>query len=130
MDGPPQNSISLAPDADAPPAPLPAFVARCSFCDLGEGEVARLFQGRAGYICDECIDVCLALLADYRELGLPPPDMQRPWYQRWFGEQTAVACAFAPHDAENPQGERLFSGGRVQICEQCVAACAALKTDA
>ena len=45
----------------------------CTFCGLGQGEAARLFQGRAGYICDECVDVCTALIADYQELRLLRP---------------------------------------------------------
>lgn len=110
-------------------APLPANEpARCSFCALGEGEVARLFQGQRGYICDECVDVCLELLTDYREMGIAPPEAKRGWYQRWFGEDVMVECSFTPHDDEGPQGERLFPGPGVQICEQCIRACAALKS--
>jgi len=101
-------------------------IARCSFCGLGEGEAERLFQGRAGYICGECVDVCSDLLSDFRELGLAPPESKRSWYQRWFSEDIQVTCSFTPHDDENPQGERLFPGQRVQICEQCIRACAAL----
>jgi ferredoxin len=102
------------------------LLARCSFCGLGEGEVERLFQGREGYICGECVDVCMELIADFREMGMAPPESKRSWYQRWFSEEIHVTCSFTPHDEENPQGERLFPGMQVQICEQCIRACAAL----
>ena len=121
------SSLGLSSVEPLPAESVLAPTARCSFCGLGEGEVARLFQGRAGYICDECVEVCLTLLADYRALGLAPPEPKRSWYQRWFGEEETVACSFTPHDQENPQGERLFASPGIQICEQCVAACAALK---
>lgn len=139
---PPQDAsagvVSSELSSDSPgaanTAPLAAVggeqdsLARCSFCGLGEGEVERLFQGRAGYICGECVDVCVELLADYREMGLVPPESKRSWYQRWFSEDINVACSFTPHDDESPQGERLFPGQHVQICEQCVRACAVLKS--
>ncbi|MEP7271630.1 MAG: ClpX C4-type zinc finger protein [Acidobacteriota bacterium] len=119
------GSTQVNPEEASAPRTEPA---RCSFCGLGEGEVERLFQGRAGYICGECVDVCLELLADYRELGIAPPESKRSWYQRWFAENIDVACSFTPHDEESPQGERLFPGPGVQICEQCVRACAVLKS--
>ena len=117
-------SLGLSLDEAAAHQNAPA---RCSFCNLGEGEVARLFQGRRGFICDECITVCLELLADYRELGIEPVETGRSWFQRLFSEETRVSCSFTAHDEDNPQGERLFSGPAVQICDQCVRACAAFK---
>ena len=36
---------------------------RCSFCNKTENQVRKLVAGPAGvYICDECIDVCVAIL--------------------------------------------------------------------
>lgn len=120
------NGPAEAVERAALPFPEQNVVARCSFCGLGEGEVERLFQGRAGYICGECVDVCVELIADFRALGMAPPESKRSWYQRWFSEDIHVTCSFTPHDDENPQGERLFPGQHVQICEQCIRACAAL----
>lgn len=103
---------------------------RCSFCGLGEGEVERLFEGRAGYICDECVEVCIQLLDDYRDLGVKTPSLNRPWYKRLLGEEQKVKglCSFNLHDRHNPQGERLFPGEEAQICEKCVRACEVLKS--
>lgn len=103
---------------------------RCSFCGFGEGEVARLFEGHSGYICDECVDVCVQLLQDYEELGVRPPRLNLPWYKRIFGEDADSdnSCSFNIHDRNNPQGERLFPGISAQICDKCIRACEVLKS--
>lgn len=104
-------------------------VLRCSFCSLGEGEVARLFEGTAGFICDECVDVCIQLLHDYREMGMRPSRQRQPWYKKLFSDRPArvAACSFNAHDRDNPQGERVFPGVNAQICDKCVRACEMLK---
>ena len=101
---------------------------RCSFCGLGEGEVARLFEGHSGYVCDECVDVCVQLLEDFRELGVRTPTSDRPWYKKLLGGVAASDCSFNHHDRNNPQGARLFPGNDAQICDKCVRACEVLKS--
>ena len=105
-------------------------VLRCSFCGLGEGEVARLFEGHSGYICDECVDVCVQLLHDYREMGIRPPKPNQPWYKKLLGDDSSQVgqCSFNIHDRNNPQGARLFAGISAQICDKCVRACEVLKS--
>lgn len=100
-------------------------VLRCSFCALGEGEVARLFEGHSGYICDECVDVCVQLLSDYREMGIRPPKPDQPWYKKIWGDDSSQVghCSFNIHDRGNPQGARLFAGISAQICDKCIRAC-------
>ncbi|MEY4168576.1 MAG: ClpX C4-type zinc finger protein [Blastocatellia bacterium] len=108
----------------------PRGVLRCSFCDLGEGQVARLFEGYAGYICDECVEVCLQIQADYEDLGVAPPRSNRPWYKRILGQEAdgEGVCSFNQHDRNNPQGDRLFTGRQAMICDKCVRACEVLKS--
>jgi ClpX C4-type zinc finger len=106
---------------------------RCSFCGLGEGEVARLFEGHSGYICDECVDVCIQLLQDYDDMGIRPPKPPRaklPWYKKILGDNSdgSSSCSFNIHDRGNVQGERLFPGINAQICDKCVRACEVLKS--
>ena len=36
----------------------------CSFCGKSQNEVKKLIAGRGVYICDECIDVCINIVAD------------------------------------------------------------------
>ena len=37
---------------------------RCSFCGKSQNEVKKLVAGRGVYICDECIEVCINIVAD------------------------------------------------------------------
>jgi ClpX C4-type zinc finger len=110
--------------------PVGANVLRCSFCGMGEGEVARLFEGHSGYICDECVEVCVQLLEEYRDMGAKTPPVNRPWYKKLFGggNDSGNECSFNHHDRHNPQGERLFPGNNAQICDKCVRACDVLKS--
>ena len=36
----------------------------CSFCGKSQAEVKKLVAGRGVYICDECIEVCINIVAD------------------------------------------------------------------
>ncbi len=36
----------------------------CSFCGKSQAEVKKLIAGRGVYICDECIEVCINIVAD------------------------------------------------------------------
>lgn len=102
---------------------------RCSFCGLGEGQVARLFEGRNRYICNECIRVCTLLIADYREHDYCPPWYRLPWYARWLRDTPVgtISCSFC--GAERIKGEYLMASRHSQICERCVHACESLGSD-
>ena len=39
-------------------------VLHCSFCGKSQDEVKKLIAGRGVYICDECIEVCINIVAD------------------------------------------------------------------
>ncbi len=54
---------------------------RCSFCNKSQREVRKLIAGPNVYICDECVDVCLDIIAEDRarearesQRGLPKPE--------------------------------------------------------
>jgi hypothetical protein len=101
---------------------------RCSFCRLGEGQVAHLFEGRAGYICNECVEVCGQLLADYRAMGFRPSPVKAPWYRRWLaGGEALAACDFC--GVAYGASERLLAGLDSRICEKCVRTCEAIGAD-
>ena len=36
----------------------------CSFCGKSQNEVKKLVAGRGVYICDECIEVCINIVAE------------------------------------------------------------------
>ena len=39
---------------------------RCSFCNKSQREVRKLIAGPNVYICDECVDICLDIIAEDR----------------------------------------------------------------
>jgi ATP-dependent Clp protease ATP-binding subunit ClpX len=42
-------------------------VLRCSFCNKNQRDVKKLIAGPTVYICDECVDICLDIIAEERE---------------------------------------------------------------
>ncbi|HEX4945091.1 MAG TPA: ClpX C4-type zinc finger protein [Blastocatellia bacterium] len=102
---------------------------RCSFCGLGKGQVERLFEGRSRYICNECIRICMLLIADYRDNDYAPPWHRTPWYWRWRRNNSnrPISCSFC--GAERIKGEYILAGRHSQICERCVRACESLVVD-
>jgi ATP-dependent Clp protease ATP-binding subunit ClpX len=53
---------------------------KCSFCNKSQRDVRKLIAGPTVYICDECVDICLDIIAEEREseeqegrLKLPKP---------------------------------------------------------
>jgi ATP-dependent protease Clp ATPase subunit len=53
-------------------------VSRCSFCDKTAEEVLCLIEGRVGcFICDECVRLCVNIVATHR----PPGETE---YRSWF----------------------------------------------
>ena len=39
---------------------------RCSFCNKSQRDVKKLIAGPTVYICDECVDICLDIIAEDR----------------------------------------------------------------
>jgi len=39
-------------------------VLRCSFCNKSQKDVKKLIAGPTVYICDECVDICLSIIAE------------------------------------------------------------------
>jgi len=42
---------------------------RCSFCNKSQREVKKLIAGPNVFICNECIDTCIAILSE--DIGTP-----------------------------------------------------------
>jgi hypothetical protein len=38
---------------------------RCSFCNKSDADVRKLIRGESGYICDECVAVCVDILDEH-----------------------------------------------------------------
>lgn len=43
---------------------------RCSFCGKTQAQAGRLIAGNGAYICDECINLCMSIIADDEELAV------------------------------------------------------------
>ena len=80
---------------------------RCSFCNKSQREVKKLIAGPTVFICDECVDICLDIIAEDRlheqqaETKLPKPKEIKALlddYARVRQEfhQTASALALLP----------------------------------
>src|SRR5262249_35068655 len=91
----------------------------CSFCSKSKNEVRRLVAGPGGvYICDECVDVCLAHLAgrtpiaaEHRSLTLADA-----------ATAGRYRCSFCGKGRY--QVRQLLLGPRsARICDECVDIC-------
>jgi ATP-dependent Clp protease ATP-binding subunit ClpX len=51
---------------------------RCSFCNKSQRDVDKLIAGPTVYICNECVDICLDIIADGREAGEPRGQVKLP----------------------------------------------------
>jgi hypothetical protein len=52
----------------------------CSFCRKSQHEVKKLIAGPATFICDECVALCVKIVADTpdRDPNTPPPKIDWP----------------------------------------------------
>jgi ATP-dependent Clp protease ATP-binding subunit ClpX len=70
---------------------------RCSFCNKSQREVRKLIAGPNVYICDECVDVCLDIIAEDRarearesHRGLPKPEEIKEFLDQYvIGQEQA-----------------------------------------
>src|SRR5204862_1274607 len=53
-------------------------VLRCSFCNKSQRDVKKLIAGPTVYICDECVDICLDIIAEDRVLDQQKPETKLP----------------------------------------------------
>src|SRR5437867_10658577 len=92
-------------------------VLRCSFCNKSQRDVKKLIAGPTVYICDECVDICLDIIAEERELDepktrlkLPKPIEIREFLDEYVvGQETAkkkLAVAVYNHYKRNEMSKR------------------------
>ncbi|HUP65827.1 MAG TPA: ATP-dependent Clp protease ATP-binding subunit ClpX [Thermoanaerobaculia bacterium] len=69
-------------------------VLRCSFCNKSQRDVKKLIAGPTVYICDECVDICLDIIAEDRkeEPGLQeaPGQLPKPKEIKEFLDQYVI----------------------------------------
>jgi hypothetical protein len=64
-----------------------AIQVRCSFCAKPSSEVAKVIAGPGVYICDECIQLCNAILAQEQQKPSPPERQLPAWEEAMTDEQ-------------------------------------------
>jgi ferredoxin len=76
----------------------------CSFCRKGQDDVRKLIAGPDVYICDECVAVCVDIIAyDARTGGTPSPPPDPEAAARAIAEQqNAEQLPETPAPAEPP----------------------------
>jgi ATP-dependent Clp protease ATP-binding subunit ClpX len=90
---------------------MPREKLRCSFCNKSQADVKKLIAGPGVFICDECVDICLDILAEdgVTERGDLPPAAQSP-----ASPDSCSRCGRATVPLELPRGEL--------ICLPCLIA--------
>ena len=68
-------------------------ILRCSFCGKSQREVKKLIAGPTVFICDECVDICMDIIAEDRTLDvqekfkLPNPKEIKAFLDQYVIEQ-------------------------------------------
>ena len=70
-------------------------VLRCSFCNKSQRDVKKLIAGPTVYICDECVDICLDIIAEDRKeepgTGETPSSLPKPREIKEFLDSYVIA---------------------------------------
>ncbi len=95
---------------------------RCSFCNKSSKAVRKLIAGPTVYICDECVDVCVHIIADDRVASAKRrncnPELGSTLSAEW--PPSDAWCAFCGEVAELETA--LLIENRTLLCERCVSA--------
>ncbi|HEV8240675.1 MAG TPA: ATP-dependent Clp protease ATP-binding subunit ClpX [Thermoanaerobaculia bacterium] len=97
---------------------------RCSFCNKSQREVRKLIAGPTVFICDECVDICLDIIAEDRmleqqqETNLPKPhELKKLLDEYVIGQEQAkkkLAVAVYNHYKRIEHAERMRSDVELQ----------------
>jgi ATP-dependent Clp protease ATP-binding subunit ClpX len=98
---------------------------RCSFCNKSQREVKKLIAGPTVFICDECVDICLDIIAEDRlleqqqETKLPKPSEIKALLDEYvIGQEQAkkkLAVAVYNHFRRIEFAERAPRGTDVEL---------------
>jgi hypothetical protein len=90
-------------------------VLRCSFCNKSQRHVKKLIAGPSVYICDECVEVCNAILDPNPEVGNEIRDaVEALLRSQQLGEH---ALASSEQDTSSMQS----TSGPPVYCSLCIA---------
>jgi hypothetical protein len=103
-------------------------VLRCSFCNKHKNDVQQLVAGPPMlirnervdlFICNECVDVCNAILGDYDRLSKGPVQTS----EEPLSWPNAIRCALCRGELRSGEGI-IITGNRGTLCIECVKAVA------
>jgi hypothetical protein len=93
---------------------------RCSFCEKSQDDVRKLIAGPTAHICDECVTVCVDIIADDARRSTAPANHTKPEFRTgpptW---STATRCTMCrmPVMLE----EAVAVPNRALLCRGCVS---------
>src|SRR6476659_3743615 len=98
-------------------------VLRCSFCNKSQREVKKLIAGPTVFICDECVDICLDIIAEDRMLEqqqdttLPKPKEIKALLDEYVigQEQAKKKLAVAVYNPSKPIDSAKRPHGEVEL---------------
>jgi len=93
---------------------------RCSFCQKSQDDVRKLIAGPTAHICDECVAVCVDIIADDARRSAAPADEAKPVYPieppKWSATARCTMCRM-PLVLE----EAVAVPNRALLCRACVS---------
>jgi ClpX C4-type zinc finger protein len=97
----------------------------CSFCRKSVKDLRKLIAGPGVWICDQCVDVCVDIIAHDRQANSDgaPPESMAPlgvWDQKWPASD--AWCSFCRKEADLETA--LVIENRALLCHPCVDAIA------
>jgi hypothetical protein len=92
---------------------------RCSFCQKAKPEVRKLIAGPNVFICDECVEICVVIIANDAEAQNRPVGRTLEVTLRAFPSQTDV-CVLC--GKRTPLAELLPVENRGSLCGDCADA--------
>jgi hypothetical protein len=96
---------------------------QCSFCGKGQDEVVKLIAGPSVFICDECVGVCIDIIADDHEHAI----QQNAESDRWRTRAAALpgnSAMCSVCGKSTPLKAMLPIEGRGVLCGACADAIA------
>jgi len=100
-------------------------ILRCSFCNKTQRQVKKLIAGPAVQICEECVDICVDIIAEDRKdpppAAIPEPPPGLMGYPRKGSASLVVANCSLCHMLV-PLEHLLAVHSRGAICPGCVGA--------
>jgi hypothetical protein len=90
-------------------------ILHCSFCNKTQRQVKKLIAGPNVLICDECVDICLAILND-------PGEVDESYYTRDDDGAIALAVRCRMCNTDTLTSRSLLVAGRGILCAGCIDA--------